>query len=326
MNPQAIADSIDTAVPTAPKTAVLIPCYNEATTIQSVVRSYRELLPDPNTATIYVYDNNSTDDTADLARAAGAVVVSEYRQGKGYVVRSMFRDIEADVYLMVDGDDTYEASDVVALAADVIDGRADMVVGDRLSSTYFQENKRAFHGAGNRLVRWLINKIFRNEIRDVMTGARAFSRRFVKTYPSLIGGFEIETEMTIHALDKDFLITQRNVTYRDRPAGSTSKLDTIPDGLRVLKTIFALFKDFRPLAFFGLASLILLAIAFALFLVPFIEYLETGFVSRFPTLIVSVAIAVMSLLSGACGIIVDSIRKQTRTFFEIELTRVAQMR
>jgi len=300
--------------------AVLLPCYNEGLTIAKVIADYQELLPE---ADIYVYDNNSTDDSAKIARQAGAVVVPEYRQGKGFVVRSMFRDIEADVYLMVDADDTYEAADVVALGEDVVAGRADMVVGDRLSGAYFTENKRAFHNTGNRGVCWLINRIFSSDITDVMTGARAFSRVFVKTYPALSGGFEVETEMTIHALDKDFLVTQRPVGYRDRQEGSVSKLDTIPDGLRVLKTIFALFKDYRPLLFFGLVSLLIFLLAFALFLIPLDEFIMTGQVLRFPTLIVSIGLFVMSLLSGVCGVIVDSIRKQTRLFFEIELTRVS---
>lgn len=302
------------------RVAVLIPCYNEELTIEATVRSFLDLDP---SVVVYVYDNNSSDRSSEIAAAAGATVVSEYRQGKGFVVRSMFRDIDADVYLMVDGDDTYDASDVLAMAQDVVSGRADMVVGDRLSSTYFEENKRPLHGAGNRLVRWLINRIFEADIRDVMTGARAFSRRFVKTYPGIVRGFEIETEMTIHALDKDFLITQRNVHYKDRPTGSVSKLNTLSDGTRVLKTVTALFKDFRPLLFFGLAASVLMAVALVMFLSPLTEYLTTGLVSRFPTLIVSVGFGVASLLAVVCGVILDSIRKQTRTFFEIELTRVA---
>jgi len=309
------------------KIAVLLPCYNEAHTIGETVSAYNEILqesfPQCAQTTIYVYDNNSSDDTAAIAAAAGAIVRKEYRQGKGYVIRSMFRDIEADVYLMADGDNTYEAKDVVALANDVIEGRADMVIGDRLSGTYFEENKRPLHGFGNRLVRWLINRIFSSDIVDVMTGARAFSHKFVKTYPSLVGGFEIETEMTIHALDKDFLVTHHPVLYRDRPQGSFSKLNTIPDGLRVLKTIFALFKDFRPLLFFGSASMIMLIIGAFIFALPLIEFLETGIVTRFPSLFVSVALIIMALLSGVCGVIVDSIRKQTRTFYELELYRFA---
>jgi len=304
--------------------AVLLPCYNEAQTIAQTVSAYRELLPQ---GTVYVYDNNSSDDTGKNAKAAGALVRKEYRQGKGYVIRSMFRDIDADIYLLADGDNTYEAKDVIALAEDVATGRADMVVGDRLSSTYFEENKRLFHGFGNRLVKWLINTIFKSDIPDMMTGARAFSRKFVKTYPSLVGGFEIETEMTIHALDKDFLVTYHPVTYRDRPQGSQSKLNTIPDGLRVLKTIFALFKDFRPLLFFGLAAFVLFAIGAGLFIRPLAEYLTTGLVTYVPTLVVSIGFMIMALLSGVCGVIVDSIRKQTRTFYELELYRAkAQVR
>jgi glycosyltransferase involved in cell wall biosynthesis len=300
-------------------TAVLLPCYNEATTLEKVIADYRALLPD---AEIYVYDNNSSDDSAERAQGSGVTVVPEYRQGKGFVIRSMFKDVEADAYLMVDADDTYEAADVVALLDDIISRRADMVIGDRLSGSYFAENKRVLHGVGNRLVRWLINHIFKSTITDVMTGARAFSRSFVKTYPSLAGGFEVETEMTIHALDKDFLVTQRPVRYRDRQGGSASKLDTLPDGLRVLKTIFALFKDYRPLLFFGLSSTIIFLIGLGLFLIPLNEYLMTGFVRRIPTLIVAVGFFVMSLLSMVCGVIIDSIRKQTRLLFEIELTRV----
>lgn len=303
--------------------AILIPCYNEQATIADVVSSYRALAPD---AHIYVYDNNSSDNTAELAAKAGATVVPEYRQGKGFVVRSMFRDIEADVYVMVDGDATYEPTDVLALADDVLSRRADMAIGDRLSAGYFDENKRPIHNSGNRFVRWLINTIFDTDISDVMTGARAFSRPFVKTYPSLEGGFQIETEMTIHALDKNFLITQRPVKYTDRPEGSLSKLNTYRDGARVLKTIAALFKDFRPLLFFSLATVVLMGASIVLFSIPFNEYLSTGQVSKFPTLIVAMAVAVSALMSGVCGIVLDSIRKQTRTFFEIELTRVASQR
>ena len=300
--------------------AVLLPCYNEALTVAKVIEDYRRLLP---TAAIYVYDNNSSDGSAEIAGKTSAIVVSEYRQGKGFVVRSMFRDIDADTYLMVDADDTYEASDVVKLLDDVANKRADMVVGDRLSGSYFTENKRAFHNSGNKVVCWLINLIFQSDIRDVMTGARAFSRSFVKTYLSFSGGFEVETEMTIHALDKDFLVTQHPVEYRDRQEGSQSKLDTIPDGMRVIKTIFALFKDYRPLLFFGLTSSIIFLVAVVLFLIPLDEFIVTGYVHKFPTLIVAVGLFVISLLSMVCGVIVDSLRKQTRLFFELELTRVS---
>ncbi len=303
------------------RTAVLIPCHNEASTIGKVVGDYRRLLPN---ADIYVYDNNSTDESSAIAAKAGAVVVPEYRQGKGFVVRSMFRDIDADVYLMVDGDDTYEAADIVALAGPVIEGRADMVVGDRLSSSYFRENRRALHAAGNRLVRWLINTIFGANVKDIMTGGRAFSRMFVQTYPVMSGGFEIETEMTVHALDKDFLVVEIPVDYRNRGEGSVSKLRTIPDGLRVIKTILALFKDFRPLLFSAIVAAVLLVGAILLFIPPLEEYVQTGLVLRFPSLIVAMALGISSLLALFAGAMMDSLRKQSRMLYELELHRWAQ--
>lgn len=299
------------------KLAILIPCYNEAPTIGEVVAAFKRIAP---SADVYVYDNNSTDGSGEVALGAGAIVVPECRQGKGFVVRSMFRDIDADCYVMVDGDNTYPAEDALALSRQVLDGRADMVIGDRLSSTYFSENSRPFHGIGNRLVRWLVNGIFRSDIRDVMTGCRAFSRRFVKTFPVLSTGFEIETEMTIHALDKNFLVSEEPVMYRDRAEGSSSKLSTVRDGTRVLKTVVALFKDYEPLAFFGIASLILLILAVATFLPPLEEYLETGFVRRLPTLVVSIGFGVGALLSLVCAVILDAIRKQSRQFYELLLT------
>jgi len=302
-------------------TAVLIPCHNEETTIAKVVGDFRRLLPE---AVVYVYDNNSTDGSALLAQDAGAIVVREYRQGKGFVVRSMFRDIDADVYLMVDGDDTYRPEDVVLLAKPVAEGRADMVIGDRLSSTYFQENTRALHGAGNRLVRWLINTIFEAQVADIMTGARAFSRMFVQTFPVMSEGFEIETEMTVHALDKDFLLLELPVEYRDRGDGSFSKLRTIPDGFRVLKTILALFKDFRPLLFSGIVAAVLLTGAALLFIAPLAEYIETGFVKKVPSLIVAMAMGISSLLALSTGAVLDSVRKQSRTMHELELHRWTQ--
>jgi len=276
------------------KTAVLIPCRNEEATIAKVVADFRALLPNSD---VYVYDNNSSDRTADVAAEAGAVVVPEYRQGEGFVIRSMFRHVDADVYLMVDGDNTYEAAGIAALAGPVAEGRADMVVGDRLSSTYFRENRRALHGTGNRLVRWLINTIFEAKVTDIMTGGRAFSRVFVQTYPVMSGGFEIETEMTVHALDKGFLVAEMPVGYRDRGEGSVSKLKTIPDGLRVLKTVVALFKDFRPLLFSSIVALILLIGAILLFIPPLEEYLATGLVQKFPSLIVAMALGISSLLA-----------------------------
>lgn len=277
------------------KVAVLIPCYNEEKTVQKVVEDYRRVLPQ---ADIYVYDNNSTDRTAELAAQAGAIVKREYRQGKGNVIRSMFRQIDADCYLMIDGDDTYPAEPAPEMVRMILDGEADMVNGDRLSSTYFTENKRPFHNTGNRLVRGLINHLFHADVRDIMTGYRAFSRGFVKTFPVLSRGFEIETEMTIHAVDKNFLIREVSVDYRDRPEGSVSKLNTYSDGAKVLCTIFRLYKDYKPFAFFGMGALLFLILAAVLFLPVGIEFLRTGLVPRFPTLIVSVTLALCALLSS----------------------------
>ena len=304
------------------RTVVLIPCYNERLTIGKVVSDFKAL---DQSLEVFVYDNNSSDGSAAIAREAGAVVVAESRQGKGFVVRSMFRDIDADCYVMVDGDDTYDAADALGLAGPVIEGRADMVIGDRLSTTYFAQNRRRFHNAGNRLVRFLINKIFGRDVHDIMTGSRAFSPAFVKSFPVLSTGFEIETEMTIHALDKHFLIEELPINYRDRPSGSESKLDTLGDGFKVLRTILALFKDYRPLAFFGLISCVLAALSVGLFLVPLDEYLSTGRVARFPTLIVSMGLAVSALLSLVCAVVLDSLRKQSRMFYELWLTGQARL-
>ena len=266
------------------KIAVLIPCYNESKTIAKVVKDYKKALPE---ADIYVYDNNSSDGTDKIAKKAGAIVKYEYRQGKGNVIRSMFKDIEADCYLMIDGDDTYPAENAREMCDLVLEGKADMVIGDRLSSTYFTENKRPFHNLGNRLVRGLINKLFKSNVRDIMTGYRAFSYEFVKTFPVLSKGFEIETEMTIHALDKNFLLKEMPVNYRDRPAGSVSKLNTYRDGFRVLKTIGRLFKEYKPTIFFSIIGLLFLIIA-VVFAVPvFADYFKTGLVPRYPTLIFS---------------------------------------
>lgn len=300
------------------KIAVLIPCYNESATIGKVVADYRKVLPE---ATIYVYDNNSTDDTAAIAEKAGAVVRYEYRQGKGNVIRSMFRQIEAECYLMIDGDDTYPAEDARKMCDLVLDKGVDMVIGDRLSSTYFTENKRQFHNTGNRLVRALINWLFKGQIRDIMTGYRAFSMPFVKNFPVLSHGFEIETEMTIHALDKNFLLKEIPVRYKDRPEGSVSKLNTYTDGIKVLLTIFRLFRDYRPLAFFGGVSLALLLLSLGMFLPVLWEYLETGLVPRFPTLIVSGIVAVVALLSYFCGLILEVVNKKHRQLFELLMNR-----
>ena len=298
--------------------AVLIPCYNESQTIAKVVRDYQQALPD---ATIYVYDNNSVDGTDELARTAGAVVRYEYRQGKGNVIRTMFRDIDADCYLMIDGDDTYPAENAREMCDLILSGAADMVIGDRLSSTYFTENKRPFHNVGNVMVRKFINMFWRpkNPILDVMTGYRAFSRLFVKSFPVLSKGFEIETEMTIHALDKNFLLKSIPVNYRDRPAGSESKLNTYVDGAKVIMTIFNLYRDYKPLQFFGAIALILSLVALILFLPVFFQYLETSLVPRFPTLIVSGFLMLASLLSFACGLILDTIAKNNRKTFELHM-------
>ena len=296
------------------KIAVLIPCYNEEKTVGKVVADYQAALPE---ADIYVYNNNSTDRTAEIAEKAGAIVRNEYRQGKGNVVRSMFRQIDADCYLMIDGDDTYPAENAREMVEYVLSGQADMVIGDRLSSTYFAENKRPFHNLGNVLVRRLINWLFHSHINDIMTGYRAFSRTFVKGFPVLSRGFEIETEMSIHAVDKNLLLKEIPVTYRDRPDGSESKLNTYSDGFRVLKTIFRLFKEYRPLAFFSAAALVFLAVTLILFLPVFVDYLRTGLVDRIPTLVVSGVFATCSLLSFLVGVILDVVVKKDRQMYEV---------
>lgn len=300
------------------KIAVLIPCYNEEITIEKVIKDYRAALPD---ADIYVYDNNSTDETAVIAEKAGAIVRYEYRQGKGNVIRSMFGEIEADCYLMIDGDDTYPAESAQALCNLVLSGKVDMVIGDRLSSTYFQENKRPFHNLGNELVRNSINLLWHpsKPILDVMTGYRAFSPIFVKTFPILSEGFEIETEMTIHALDKNLMIESIPVQYKDRPDGSESKLNTYSDGMKVLLTIFNLYRDYKPLRFFGLITILCTILSIILFVPVFIEYIETGFVPRFPTLITSAFIMLVGLLSFVCGLILDTNAKNSRKNIEIQM-------
>lgn len=301
------------------KIAVLIPCYNESKTIEKVVKDYKRVLKD---ADIYVYDNNSTDGTDEIAKKAGAIVKYEYRQGKGNVIRSMFRDIDASCYLMVDGDDTYPAEDAKKMCDLILEGKADMVIGDRLSSTYFQENKRPFHNFGNRIVRWLINKLFKNNIKDIMTGYRAFSYEFVKTFPILSKGFEIETEMTIHAVDKNFMLVEMPVSYRDRPSGSVSKLNTYKDGMRVLKTIATLFKEYRPAFFFNVVAGILLIISMLMLTPVFVEYFKTGLVPRFPTLIVGGVILTVSLLLWICGIILQVIVKKHKQLYELILNQM----
>jgi len=299
------------------RTAILVPCFNEEATVGKVVTDFRTADP---SAVVYVYDNNSTDGTALRAEEAGAVVVREYRQGKGRVVRSMFRTIDADCYILVDGDDTYPADEALAMRGYVADGSADMVIGDRMSSTYIEQNSRPFHEFGNRLVRFLVNRLFESDLNDIMTGCRCMSRRFVKMFPATSAGFEIETEMTIHALDKGFLVRELPIAYRDRPAGSESKLNTFSDGLRVLGMVARLFRDYRPLRFFGVAAAILLAASIATFIVPLNEYLTTGLVAKFPTLIVSMALGLGAMLSFACGVLLESIRTHATHFYELQLT------
>ena len=302
---------------TKKKIAVLIPCYNESKTIEKVVKDYKEVLPE---AYIYVYDNNSSDGTDKIAKKAGAIVKYEYRQGKGNVIRSMFRDIDADCYLMIDGDDTYPKENAREMCNLVLEGKADMVIGDRLSSTYFTENKRPFHNFGNKIVRFLINKIFKNNVKDIMTGYRAFSYEFVKGFPVLSKGFEIETEMTIHAVDKNYKLVEVPVTYRDRPEGSVSKLNTYSDGIKVLKTIGTLFKEYRPSLFFNIIAFLFLIVAIILGIPPFYEYFKTGLVMRFPSLIVSGIFLVISILLCITGIILQVIVKKHRQLYEILLT------
>lgn len=300
------------------KIAVLIPCYNEAATIEKVVTDMAAVLPE---AVIYVYDNNSTDDTAALAAKAGAIVRKEYAQGKGNVIRRMFREIDAKCYIMTDGDDTYPAECAREMCDLVLQNRADMVIGDRLSSTYFTENKRPFHNMGNSLVRKTINMIFHTDIQDVMTGYRAFSYLFVKTFPVLSKGFEIETEMTIHTVDKNMLYQNVVIQYRDRREGSVSKLNTYSDGIKVIFTIFRLFKNYRPIEFFSIVALVLAALAVVFFVPVFISFLRTGLVQKIPTLVVCGFTAIAALISFFSGVVLDTIKQKNYQDFEINLHR-----
>ncbi len=301
------------------KIAVLIPCYNESKTIEKVVKDWKAELPE---AVIYVYDNNSTDDTASIAEKAGAVVRHEYQQGKGNVIRRMFREIDAECYIMVDGDDTYPAEYGRQMAEMVRERNTDMVVGDRLSSTYFEENKRPFHNFGNSLVRGSINRLFKTNIRDIMTGYRAFSYLFVKSFPVLSKGFEIETEMSIHAVEKNMQIENLIIEYRDRPEGSESKLNTYSDGFRVLKTIFRLYKNYRPMGFFGGLAAILLVIAAAMFIPILVLFCRTGLVPNFPTLIVSGFIAMAAIISFFAGLLLETIVEKDRQEYEFRLNLI----
>ena len=300
------------------KIAVLIPCYNESVTIEKVIKDWKKELPE---AVIYVYDNNSSDNTDEIARKAGAIVRYEYRQGKGNVIRRMFREIDAEAYIMVDGDDTYPAEFGRKMADMVIKRHVDMVVGDRLSSTYFEENKRPFHNFGNSLVRRSINALFKSDIKDIMTGYRAFSYQFVKSFPVLSKGFEIETEMSIHALDKNMYVDNLIIDYRDRPNGSESKLNTYSDGIKVLKTIVKLFRNYKPLAFFGGISLILILIALGFFIPVLVTYIKTGLVPSFPTLIVCGFTVIAAIQSFFSGLQLQTIVQKNRQDFEMKLVR-----
>lgn len=302
------------------KIAVLIPCYNESKTIKKVIEDFKRELPE---ATIYVYDNNSKDGTDEIARQAGAIVRYERKQGKGNVIRSMFRDIDAECYIMTDGDDTYPAENAREMCQAVLERNADMVIGDRLSSTYFTENKRPFHNTGNVLVRKLINMIYKSDIRDVMTGYRAFSYQFVKTFPVLSKGFEIETEMTIHTLDKNMGVENVIIEYRDRPQGSVSKLNTYSDGFKVIKTIITLYKNYRPFSFFTWIAAIL-GVVGVLFLIPvLIEYIKTGLVPKMPSFLSSVFFFICSIQSFFGGLILETMVKRSKQDFEIKLNEYA---
>ena len=301
------------------KIAVLIPCYNEEKTVEKVVRDFKEVLPE---ATIYVYNNNSSDRTVEFAERAGAIVKNEYMQGKGNVIRRMFRDIDAECYIMTDGDDTYPAEHAREMANLVLTKNVDMVVGDRLSSTYFSENKRPFHNFGNSLVRKSINVLFHNDIKDIMTGYRAFSYEFVKTFPILSKGFEIETEMSIHAVDKNMYVENVVIDYRDRPEGSVSKLNTYSDGFKVLRTIVRLYRTYNPFGFFGLIAIVLGLISIGFFIPVLIEYFQTGLVPNFPTLIVCGFTMIAGIQSLFAGMQLQTILQKNRQDFEMELHRV----
>ena len=301
------------------KTAVLIPCYNEELTIEKVIKDFKKELPD---ADIYVYDNNSKDKTAQIAKANGAIVKHEYRQGKGNVVRSMFRDIDADIYVMVDGDDTYPAEEVHKLIKPVQEGIADMAIGDRLTNgTYQKENKRHFHEFGNNLVRKSINVLFNTKLKDIMTGYRVFNKVFVKNMPVMSPKFEIETEMSLHALDKKFIIEEIPIVYRDRPEGSVSKLNTVSDGMKVIKTIIKMFKDFKPRQFFWVIALIFVIIGLIVGIPVIVEFAKTGYITKVPSEILATGIMTIALIIGQCGVILDTVVKQNRENYELQLSR-----
>lgn len=304
------------------KIAVLVPCYNESQTIAKVITDFKRVLPE---ADIYVYDNNSKDGTDEIARKNGAIVRYEFQQGKGNVVRRMFREIDADCYILVDGDDTYPAEHAPEMVEWVLEKNVDMVIGDRLSTTYFQENKRKFHGFGNKIVRGLINGIFKGNVKDIMTGYRAFSPLFVKNFPVISKGFEIETEMTIYALDKNIYIKEIPIEYRDRPEGSESKLNTISDGIKVLKMIVQLFKEYKPLGFFSCIAAVLCLCGIGFFIPVFVDYLNTGLVERFPTLIVAGFMVVAGLLFWMCGVILQVVVKKHKQLSEVQMNILGKL-
>lgn len=305
------------------KIAVLIPCYNEELTVEKVIKDFKRELPE---ADIYVYDNNSKDKTAEIAENAGAIVKHEYRQGKGNVVRTMFMDIDADIYVMVDGDDTYPAEEVHKLIKPIEEERADMVIGDRLTNgTYQKENKRHFHEFGNNLVRKSINVLFNTKLKDIMTGYRVFNKKFVKNMPVLSPKFEIETEMSLHALDKKFIIEEIPIVYRDRPEGSTSKLNTIGDGIKVVKTIVKMFKDYKPLRFFGVIAGILFIIGLAFGIPVIVEFFKTRYITKVPTAVLATGIMILSVIVGQCGVILDTVVKHHRESYELNLLRYKQL-
>ena len=305
------------------KIAVLIPCYNEEITIEKVIKDFKKELPQ---AEIYVYDNNSKDKTAEIAKNNGAIVKHEYKQGKGNVVRSMFRDIDADIYIMVDGDDTYPAEEVHKLIEPIRNGQADMVIGDRLTNgTYQNENKRKFHEFGNNLVRNSINKLFKAKLKDIMTGYRVFNKIFVKTMPVMSPKFEIETEMTLHALDKKFIIKEIPIVYRDRPEGSQSKLNTVGDGMKVIKTIVKMYKDFKPRQFFWTIALIIAVIGLIIGIPVITEFIMTGYITKLPSAVLATGVMIFALIIAQCGVILNTVVKHHHEEYELELTRYVQI-
>lgn len=305
------------------KIAVLIPCYNEELTIEKVIKDFRKELPD---ADIYVYDNNSKDKTAQIALDNGAILKHEYKQGKGNVVRSMFRDIEADIYIMVDGDDTYPAEFVHELIKPVVSGQADMCIGDRLSNgTYQKENKRHFHEFGNNIVRKAINVLFNTNLRDIMTGYRVFNKTFVKNMPVMSPKFEIETEMSLYALDKRFVIKEIPIIYRDRPEGSTSKLNTVSDGIKVVKTIIKMFKNYKPLKFFTICAVIIFILGLLVGIPVIVEFIKTSYITKIPSAVLATGFIIVSVIVGQCGVILDTVVKQNRENYELNLLRYDQL-